>query len=60
MINILMNQKPGLTDSVSCPTNEPAHEKWFSQTIQTYKPWVVIKWRQYPDVTTAVDWDVKH
>ena len=21
MINILMNQKPGLTDSVSCPTN---------------------------------------
>ena len=22
MINILMNQKPGLTDSVSCPTME--------------------------------------
>ena len=26
MINILMNQKPGLTDSVSCPTMEiPGH-----------------------------------
>ena len=28
MINILMNQKPGLTDSVSCPTMEiPGRQK---------------------------------
>ena len=64
--------------------SEPAQEKWFSQTIHTYKPywlsWVVtriyeahfechdilmlgespIKWRQCPEMTIAVDWDVKH
>ena len=62
--------------------SEPAQQKWFSQTIHTYKPywyaWVVIfseahfechdilmlgksptKWRQRPDMTIAVDWDVK-
>ena len=55
--------------------SEPAQEKWFRQTIHTYKPywfaWVVIftknmlsispiKWRQRPNMTTVVDWDVKH
>ena len=56
--------------------SEPTQEKWSSQTIHTYKPywlsWVVIfkkhilsgkspiTWRQRPDMTIAVDWDVKH
>ena len=57
---------------------EPDQEKWFSQTIHTYKLGGYIyeahfechdilmlgkspiKWRQHPDMTIAVDWDVKH
>ena len=64
--------------------SEPAQEKWFGQTIHTYKPyWLTvvggylyeahfechdtpmlgkspIKWRQHPDMTIDVDWDVQH
>ena len=58
--------------------SEPAQEKWFCQTIHTYKPyWLIyeahfkchdilmldkspIKWKERPDMTIVVDWDVKH
>ena len=34
-----------------------AHFEWHDILMLGKSP---IKWRQHPDMTTAVDWDVKH
>ena len=46
MINILMNQKPGLTDSVSCPTMEIPGRRitYYKRRYIRKRPITLLKW----------------
>ena len=51
-----------ICNTIACPMNKKVStiDQYFKDTISSMLGRSPIKWREFPDMTIAVDWDVMH